>query len=115
MLNDTVASFQTPFQPNGSDDGYQGRVSIFIDAAHVFYSASALGIEIDYGQLLSQLSQGGQLLRAYFYSGVDPKNNKQHSFLLWLKRKGYRVITKEIADIDAEEFSRMVIELSDAS
>ena len=108
MLNDTVASFQTPFQPNGSDDGYQGRVSIFIDAAHVFYSASALGIEIDYGQLLSQLSQGGQLLRAYFYSGVDPKNNKQHSFLLWMKRNGYRVITKEIADNDGVSSQRSI-------
>ncbi|MBT9317212.1 LabA-like NYN domain-containing protein [Leptothoe spongobia] len=74
----------------------QGRVSVFIDAAHVFYAASTLGIEIDYSKLVSQLVPHGQLLRAYFYTGVDPKNMKQQGFLLWMKRNGYRVITKEI-------------------
>ena len=74
----------------------QGRVSIFIDAAHVFYAASALGIEVDYSKLVSQLVSPSQLLRAYFYSGIDPKNTKQQGFLLWMKRNGYRVITKEI-------------------
>ncbi len=106
MLNDTVASFQSPFQLNYSERLDKGRVSIFIDAAHMFYSASALGIEVDYGQLLSQLAQGGHLLRAYFYSGVDPKNTKQRSFLLWMKRNGYRVITKEISDKDGASSQR---------
>ena len=74
----------------------QGRVSVFIDAAHVFYAASTLGIEIDYSKLVTRLVQNGQLLRAYFYTGVNPKNAKQQGFLLWMKRNGYRVITKEI-------------------
>lgn len=112
MLNDTVASFQTPFQSSDSDERHQGRMSIFIDAAHVFYSASALGIEIDYSQLLPQLAQGGQLLRAYFYSGVDPKNKKQHSFLLWMKRNGYRVITKELSDRDEASSQRSISQRS---
>lgn len=74
----------------------QSRVSVFIDAAHIFYAASTLGIEIDYSKLLSELVPHGQLLRAYFYTGVDPNNVKQQGFLLWMKRNGYRVITKEI-------------------
>ena len=78
----------------------QGKVCVFIDAAHVFYAASTLGIEIDYSKLVPQLVHQGQLLRAYFYTGVDSKNAKQQGFLLWMKRNGYRVITKEITTKD---------------
>lgn len=102
MLNENTAIF------NGlsiTADPYQGKVSVFIDAAHAFYAASTLGIEIDYSKLVAQLVQHGRLLRAYFYTGVDPKNTKQQGFLLWMKRNGYRVITKEIAPREAGEMS----------
>lgn len=83
----------------------QGKVSIFIDAAHIFYAASILGIEVDYSKLISQLVPHGHLLRAYFYTGVDPKNTKQQGFLLWMKRNGYRVVTKEIVSKENAEAS----------
>lgn len=89
-----------------STEQEQGKVSVFIDAAHVFYAASTLGIEIDYSKLVAQLVPCGQLLRAYFYTGVDPKNAKQQGFLLWMKRNGYRVITKEITAKDSADVDR---------
>lgn len=88
----------------------QGKVSVFIDAAHVFYAASTLGIEIDYSKLVAQLVPRGQLLRAYFYTGVDSKNAKQQGFLLWMKRNGYRVITKEIANKDSADTAQRSID-----
>ena len=88
----------------------QGKVSIFIDAAHVFYAASTLGIEIDYSKLVSLLVPQGQLLRAYFYSGVDPNNAKQQGFLLWMKRNGYRVITKEITAKETADTSHRTVD-----
>ncbi|MEM8611928.1 MAG: NYN domain-containing protein [Cyanobacteria bacterium P01_H01_bin.105] len=94
MLNNGAAALKN--LPTCSMGQNQGKVSIFIDAAHVFYAASTLGIEIDYSKLVSLLIPQGRLLRAYFYSGVDPNNAKQQGFLLWMKRNGYRVITKEI-------------------
>jgi uncharacterized LabA/DUF88 family protein len=89
----------------------RGRVAIFIDGCNLFYAALQLGIEIDYTKLLSHLTAGSRLLRAFFYTGVDPTNEKQQSFLLWMRRHGYRVITKELiqfpdgsrkADLDVE-------------
>lgn len=89
----------------------RGRVAIFIDGSNLFYAALQLGIEIDYTKLLSRLTAGSRLLRAFFYTGVDPTNEKQQSFLLWMRRHGYRVITKELiqfpdgsrkADLDVE-------------
>lgn len=89
----------------------RGKVAIFIDGANLFYAALQLGIEINYTKLLRQLTSGAQLLRAFFYTGVDPNNEKQQSFLLWMRRNGYRVVTKELvqlpdgskkADLDVE-------------
>lgn len=93
---------------NGSN---RGRVAIFIDGSNLFYAALQLGIEIDYTKLLCRLTAGSRLLRCFFYTGVDCTNEKQQSFLLWMRRNGYRVIAKELvqfpdgttkADLDVE-------------
>jgi uncharacterized LabA/DUF88 family protein len=89
----------------------RGKVAIFIDGANLFYAALQLGIEINYTKLLGHLTSGARLLRAFFYTGVDLNNEKQQSFLLWMRRNGYRVVTKELvqlpdgskkADLDVE-------------
>ncbi|NEP17934.1 MAG: NYN domain-containing protein [Leptolyngbya sp. SIO4C1] len=72
------------------------RMALLVDGSNLFYAASYLGIEIDYLRLLSALTAERQLLRAYFYTGVDPHNEKQRGFLLWLSRHGYRVISKDL-------------------
>ena len=74
----------------------RGRVAIFIDGSNLFYAALQLGVEIDYTKLLYRLTGGSKLLRAFFYTGVDPTNEKQQGFLLWMRRNGYRVISKDL-------------------
>jgi uncharacterized LabA/DUF88 family protein len=78
------------------DRANRGRVAIFIDGANLFYAAMQLGIEIDYTKLLRRLTSGSKLLRSFFYTGVDPNNDKQNNFLLWMRRNGYRVISKNL-------------------
>lgn len=72
------------------------RVIIFIDGSNLFYAAMQLGLEIDYAKLLCCLTGQRRLLRAYFYTGVDRQNEKQQGFLLWMRRNGYRVVTKDL-------------------
>ncbi|MDX1976550.1 MAG: NYN domain-containing protein [Pseudanabaenaceae cyanobacterium bins.68] len=74
----------------------RGRVAIFIDGSNLFYAAVQLSIEIDYSKLLAKLTGNARLLRAFFYTGVDRTNEKQQGFLLWMRRNGYRVISKEL-------------------
>jgi uncharacterized LabA/DUF88 family protein len=74
----------------------RGRVVIFVDGASLFYSAAQLGMEIDYTKLLRYLTQGGRLVHAFFYTGVDPTNEKQKGFHKWMRCNGYRVIAKEL-------------------
>lgn len=76
--------------------GDRGRTAIFIDGSHLFYAALQLDIELDYTQFLSTLTADSQLLRAFFYTGADSDNEKQQGFLLWMRRNGYRVVTKEL-------------------
>jgi uncharacterized LabA/DUF88 family protein len=78
------------------EDLNRGRVAIFIDGLNLFHAALQLGIEIDYVKLLCRLTQTSRLLRAFFYTGVDASKEKQQGFLLWMRRNGYRVVTKDI-------------------
>lgn len=74
----------------------RGRVIVFIDGASLFYAAMQMEIEVDYTRLLTHLVSCGRLIHAYFYTGVDPSNEKQKGFLYWMQCNGYRVITKDL-------------------
>lgn len=91
----------------------RGRVAIFIDGSKLFYAALQLGIEIDYTRLLCYLTAGSRLLRAFFYTGVERTNEKQQSFLLWMRRNGYRVVTKELVQFaDGSKKSDLDVEIA---
>ncbi len=91
----------------------RGRVAIFIDGGNLFYAALQLGIEINYKKLLRCLTAGSRLLRPFFYTGVDSDNDKQQSFLLWMRRNGYRVIAKELLEFpDGSKKADLDVEIS---
>ncbi|MEB3217135.1 MAG: NYN domain-containing protein [Nostocales cyanobacterium 94392] len=91
----------------------RGRVAIFIDGSNLFHTALQLGIEIDYTKLLCYLTKDARLLRAFFYTGVDRHNEKQQGFLLWMRRNGYRVVTKEIIQLpDGSRKSNQHVEIA---
>lgn len=91
----------------------RGRVAIFIDGSNLFHTALQLGIEIDYAKLLCHLTQDARLLRAFFYSGIDRINEKQQGFLFWMRRNGYRVVTKEMIQLpDGSKKSNLDVEIA---
>lgn len=91
----------------------RGRIAIFIDGSNLFYAALELGIEIDYLKLLCYLTDGSPLLRCLFYTGVDPTNEKQQGFLHWMRRHGYRVISKDIIQLpDGSKKGNLDVEIA---
>ena len=111
-LSPTEGALFAPYPSNGAADS-RDRMAILIDGANLFYSASYLGIEVDYVRLLKTLAGNRQLLRSYFYTGVDPKNDKQRGFLLWLNRNGYRVISKDLAQVsDGSRRANLHVEIA---
>ena len=91
----------------------KGRLAIFIDGNNLFHAAKVFGIEIDYSKLLYKLCEGGSLLRAFFYTGVDDAAEKQKGFLLWMRRNGYRVVEKELKNFaDGSKKASLDVEIA---
>ncbi|MBE9197517.1 MULTISPECIES: NYN domain-containing protein [unclassified Nodularia (in: cyanobacteria)] len=99
----------------------RGRVAIFIDGVSLFHTALQLAIEIDYLKLLCHLTGGSRLLRAFFYTAVDTSrpsaarprpNEKQQGFLFWMRRNGYRVVTKEVQLADHTKKHNLNVEIA---
>jgi uncharacterized LabA/DUF88 family protein len=74
----------------------RGKITIFIDGNNLFHAARSVGVEIDYAKFLNFLRGNSPLLRAFFYTGVDERAERQQGFLLWMRRNGYRVVEKEL-------------------
>lgn len=91
----------------------RGRVMIFIDGSSLFYAAMQLEIEIDYVRLLRFLATGGRLIHAFFYTGLDPTNDKQKGFLHWMQCNGYKVVTKELVQFaDGSKKANLNVEIA---
>jgi uncharacterized LabA/DUF88 family protein len=89
------------------------RVVILVDGSNLFYAASQLNLEIDYARLLAYLTKNRRLVRAYFYTGVDRSNDKQQGFLHWMRRNGYRVVTKDLIQLpDGSKKANLDIEIA---
>lgn len=74
----------------------QNRISIFIDAANIFYSTQTLGWKLDYKKFLEYWEKQGKITGAYFYTAIISTNTKQANFYKALEKIGYIVITKEL-------------------
>lgn len=89
------------------------RCAVFIDGNNVFHSARQLGFEVDYARLLTMLSEGRELLRAFFYTGVDENAERQRGFLHWMRRNGFRVVQKPVkVERDGTRRARLEVEIT---
>lgn len=89
------------------------RVLVLIDASNLFYAALKLEIQVDYTKLLNCLVGDRPLSFAYYYSGIDPHNQKQQAFLRWMQSNGYRVVTKEITTtVDGHRKADLTVEMA---
>ncbi|MBF2046910.1 MAG: NYN domain-containing protein [Elainella sp. C42_A2020_010] len=91
----------------------RGRLIVLIDGSNLFYAALQLGIEIDYAKLLQCLTLNNQLVHAFFYTGVDPSNDRQQGFLSWMRHNGYRVVTKDMIQLaDGSKKANLDVEIA---
>ncbi len=113
VQNDNMEIVETFSNSSIGDRLNRGRVAIFIDGSNLFYAALKLGIEIDYTKLLCCLTANSRLLRAFFYTGIDTMNERQQGFLLWMRRNGYRVVTKDLIQLpDGSKKANLDVEIA---
>jgi uncharacterized LabA/DUF88 family protein len=72
------------------------KVALFIDGANMFATAKALGFDIDYKRLLTDLQSRGTLVRAFYYTAVieDQEFSAIRPLVDWLDYNGFTVVTK---------------------
>ena len=85
---------------------------MFIDGGSLFYAAMQMDIEVDYNRLLERLVNGGRLIHAHFYTGVDPNNDKQKGFLYWMQCNGYRVVSKDLVQAAGSKRANLNVEIA---
>ena len=89
------------------------RCAVFIDGNNLFHSARQAGFEVDYLRLLAELTEGKELLRAFFYTGVDEGADRQRGFLHWMRRNGFRVVQKAVKpEKDGSRRARLEVEIA---
>ncbi len=90
------------------------RCAVFIDGNNIFHSARQLGFEVDYTRLLTVLlGKDRELLRAFFYTGVDEGADRQRGFLHWMRRNGFRVVQKPVKqDRDGTRRAHLEVEIA---
>lgn len=84
------------------------RISIFIDAANIFYSQKSLGWRVDYKKFLSYWQSQGRITGLYFYTAVISTKKEQLKFFEALEKIGYTVITREVKVIHDRKNKKMV-------
>lgn len=80
----------------------RGRIIIFIDGSNLFYTAGMMNIEIDYLKLVEALldmkhpDEKTQLIRVYFYTGVDPQSDAHLNWEKFMRMTGFKMVTKNL-------------------
>ncbi len=74
------------------------RISVFVDAANLFYVQHRLGWHVNPQRLLDHIVGTDTLADAFWYTGVrvHPQDVDQEKFLRWLTHVGYTVRRKAI-------------------
>jgi len=72
------------------------RVVVFIDGANLYATSKAIGVDIDYRQLLEDFQQRCRFIRAYYFTAYleDQEYSSIRPLIDWLDYNGYTMVTK---------------------
>ena len=72
------------------------RVALFIDGANLYAAARTLGFDIEYKRLLTEFSNRGMLVRAFYYTALmeDQEYSPLRPLVDWLDYNGFTMVTK---------------------
>lgn len=87
-------------------------VTVFIDAANLYYAGSKVGIRISFEALADWFTKHAKKVQLNFYTAFDPEGKEQIEFLDNLVTIGYNVIKKPIKVFSTMTKGNMDIELA---
>jgi len=86
------------------------RLAVLIDGANLYSTAKALGLEIDYKQLLGLFASKGRLVHALYYTALveDHENSPLRPLVDWLGYNGYSMVTKSAKEYTSRDGQRRI-------
>lgn len=88
------------------------RVTVFIDAANLYYAASKKGYFISFESILEWFRTHTQEVKLNFYTAFNPEDSKQLEFIDHLKDLGYIINSKPVKVFNDLTKGNMDIELA---
>ena len=86
------------------------RLALFIDGAHLYAAAKALGFDIDYKLLRQEFLRRGKLLRAFYYTALleSEEYSPIRPLVDWLHYNGFTMVTKPAKEYTDSQGRRKV-------
>jgi len=72
------------------------KTLVLIDGANLFFTSSSKHLNIDFPSLIQFFQKNTSLINCSFYTAFNPEDEKQLTFLEYLKSLGYNLNTKPI-------------------
>ncbi|MEA3294383.1 MAG: NYN domain-containing protein [Euryarchaeota archaeon] len=74
------------------------RAMMFIDGANIFHGCRNFqkNYKIDYVKVRQELTKDYDLIRAYFYEGIDPEDESKRSFHSALQKQGFHIESRHL-------------------
>jgi uncharacterized LabA/DUF88 family protein len=87
---------------------HSGKTALFIDGNNLYYTAKALGFDLDYKRLLKEFQGRSTLVRAFFYTVIVENSEfvSTRPLIDWLDYNGYTVVMKPAKEFDDGEGRR---------
>lgn len=91
----------------------RGRVMIFIDGSNLFFTQQLMGFDIDYVRLVETLVGTNDLIRVFFYAGIDMQTNQSTAWQFFMRKKGFKLVTKPLATLpDGSKKANLDVEMA---
>ncbi len=92
------------------DVSIRKKSMMYIDGQNLFHGCKGFdeNLKIDFMKLREKCSEGYDLIRAYYYSGIDPENKSQEGFLTKLSYEGFNVKTRPLVEREGGKIEKGV-------
>lgn len=77
----------------------KSKAKVYIDGANMFYTQRDLGWRFDWKKLKKVVKAEFTILEFRYYTGIKPGDKKMEKYLSYLKRIGFKVISKPLKTI----------------
>lgn len=87
---------------------------VLIDGSNLYESAKAQSIMIDYKRLREFLNEDGELLRAYYFTALLPKevHSQARKTVDWLSHNQYVCVTKDTKEFNGKVKGNVDVEIA---